>query len=49
MTPKEWLEAGRPDLLADAIAQKDKILSEAQNQIIPEIDEKVRQSFKMFF
>lgn len=44
-SPKEWLEVGRPDLVASATARKEKILAEAGNLIAPDIDRKVRDQF----
>jgi trimethylamine--corrinoid protein Co-methyltransferase len=43
MSPKEWNEAGKPDLVKQAAKKKDKILSTHFPQYIPEdIDDKIR-------
>jgi trimethylamine---corrinoid protein Co-methyltransferase len=43
MSPKEWNEAGKPDLIKQAAKKKDKILSTHFPQYIPEdIDDKIR-------
>ncbi len=47
MSPKEWGEAGKPDLLERAIERKNAILAEAGSQIEPEIDEKIRKRFEI--
>jgi trimethylamine--corrinoid protein Co-methyltransferase len=49
MSPKEWIEAGKPQLLDRAIARKNEILARAKCQIEPEIDEKIRAAFKIYF
>jgi len=45
MSPKEWGEAGKPDLLENAIRRKNEILESAPNQIDPETDAKIRAAF----
>ncbi len=45
MSPKEWGEAGKPDLLESAIRRKNEILESAPNQIDPETDAKIRAAF----
>jgi trimethylamine---corrinoid protein Co-methyltransferase len=49
MSPKEWNEAGRPQLIDAAIARKNKILAKAGCQISPEIDRDVRARFNIHF
>ncbi len=49
MSPKEWDEAQKPDLLQSAIARKDAILAEAPCQVPAEIDRAVRDAFVMYF
>ena len=49
MSPKEWEEAGRPQLLPAAKARKDDILAVAPLQIDPEIDRAVRERYKIYF
>jgi trimethylamine--corrinoid protein Co-methyltransferase len=48
-SPKEWVEIGRPDLVAKAIEKKNRILSEAAPSVIaPEIDLLIREKFQIF-
>ncbi len=49
MSPKEWLEAARPELLPAAAARKDSILQTAPVQIAPDLDRQIRNSFKIHF
>jgi trimethylamine--corrinoid protein Co-methyltransferase len=49
MSPKEWDEAGQPDLLAAASARKDAILAEAPCQIAPDLDREIRSAFPIRF
>lgn len=49
MSPKEWNEAGRPELLPAATARKDAILATAPSQIGPELDKAVREKFPIYF
>lgn len=49
MSPKEWEENQKPDLLAGAIARKEQILAEARPHISPEIDQAVRAKYAMYF
>ncbi|PKP75739.1 MAG: methyltransferase [Alphaproteobacteria bacterium HGW-Alphaproteobacteria-6] len=49
MSPKEWVEAGRPMLLDRAIARKNDILAKAGMQIAPEIDAAIRADYNIFF
>ncbi|MEM7752069.1 MAG: trimethylamine methyltransferase family protein [Pseudomonadota bacterium] len=48
MSPKEWNEAGRPELLPAAKARKDAILADAPCQVAPDIDRAVRERFKIY-
>ncbi len=49
MSPKEWNEAGRPELIAQAIARKNKILAEAQIQFDPDFDAAIRADYNIYF
>ncbi|WP_341860965.1 trimethylamine methyltransferase family protein [Gymnodinialimonas sp. 57CJ19] len=49
MSPKEWEENQKPDLMASAIARKEKILAEARPHISPEVDQAVRAKYAMYF
>jgi trimethylamine---corrinoid protein Co-methyltransferase len=49
MSPKEWVEAGRPLLLDKAIARKNAILEKAGSQIEPQIDDAIRASHNIYF
>jgi trimethylamine--corrinoid protein Co-methyltransferase len=49
MSPKEWEEAGRPELLPRARARKEAILAEAPCQVPPEVDAAVRAAFRIHF
>ncbi|MGB3899973.1 MAG: trimethylamine methyltransferase family protein [Mesorhizobium sp.] len=49
MSPKEWVEAGKPMLLDKAIARKNEILSQAGSVIEPEIDAALRARFNIYF
>lgn len=49
MSPKEWEEAGKPDLLATVAARKDAILAEAPCQIAPDLDRAIRDTFPIRF
>jgi len=45
-SPKEWLENGKPDLIANTIARKNKLLSNPTSAALPkELDDKIRQQF----
>ncbi len=49
-SPKGWEEAGKPDLLQQAIARKQRILAESQAPYIdPATDAAVRKAFKIYF
>jgi trimethylamine--corrinoid protein Co-methyltransferase len=49
MSPKEWNEAGNPQLLDRAIARKNDILAKAGSQIDPEMDMMIRAKHKIYF
>jgi trimethylamine--corrinoid protein Co-methyltransferase len=49
MSPKEWEEAEKPDLLAAARARKEAILAEAPCQIAPDLDRAIRETFPIRF
>lgn len=49
MSPKEWVEAGKPLLLDRAIARKNAILDKAGCQIDAEVDRAVRAAFNIHF
>ena len=49
MSPKEWVEAGRPLLLDRAIARKNSILASAGSQIDPQIDAAIRAAYNIHF
>jgi trimethylamine--corrinoid protein Co-methyltransferase len=49
MSPKEWVEAGRPMLLDRAIARKNDILARAGCQVAPEVDAAIRARFNIHF
>lgn len=49
MSPKEWMEAGRPQLLDRAIARKNDILAKAGCQIDPAVDAAIRATHNIYF
>ncbi len=49
MSPKEWVEAGKPELLDRAIARKNAILAKAGCMVDPEIDAAVRSAYRIHF
>ncbi|THD85804.1 methyltransferase [Aliigemmobacter aestuarii] len=49
MSPKEWVEAGKPLLLDRAIARKNDILARAGSQISPDLDAAIRSRFNIHF
>jgi trimethylamine--corrinoid protein Co-methyltransferase len=49
MSPKEWVEAGRPMLLDRAIARKNDILARAGSHIDPAVDAAIRARFNIHF
>lgn len=44
-SPKEWLENGRPDLLANAIKRKNDILSTASHHLPDALDAEIRAAY----
>ena len=49
MSPKEWDEAKKPEILSEARARIERILSEAKMQIPAELDLRVREEFRIHF
>ncbi|MEM8741539.1 MAG: trimethylamine methyltransferase family protein [Pseudomonadota bacterium] len=49
MSPKEWEEAEKPDLLANAVKRKEAIMASAPCQIDPVLDSEIRATWKMYF
>ncbi|OIQ06295.1 MAG: methyltransferase [Rhodobacteraceae bacterium CG2_30_10_405] len=49
MSPKEWAEAGKPQLLDRAIARKNEIMARAGCQIEPAIDAAIRATHHIYF
>jgi trimethylamine--corrinoid protein Co-methyltransferase len=49
MSPKEWNEVGRPDLLDRAIARKNRLLDDWRPVIDPATDRAVRERFRIHF
>ena len=49
MSPKEWNEAQRPDLLKAATARKNAILAAAECKIDPGLDRAIRASHQIYF
>ncbi|PTE14857.1 trimethylamine methyltransferase family protein [Pseudogemmobacter blasticus] len=49
MSPKEWVEAGKPQLLDKAIARKNEILAKAGCMVDAEIDRAIRERFNIYF
>lgn len=49
MSPKEWDEANKPDLLATAIARKEAILTSAKPLVDPALDREIRAKYKIYF
>lgn len=47
MSPKEWAEAGKPELLDKAIARKNAILAKAGNMIDPAVDAAIRAAYRI--
>ena len=47
MSPKEWEEAEKPDLLATARRRKEEILSAARSTIPPEAEQTIRERFNI--
>jgi trimethylamine--corrinoid protein Co-methyltransferase len=49
MSPKEWTEKGRPDLLDRAVARKQRLLAEWEPVIDPATDRLIRERFRIHF
>ncbi|WP_224814337.1 trimethylamine methyltransferase family protein [Hasllibacter sp. MH4015] len=49
MSPKEWEEAEKPDLLANATARKEAILAEGACQVDAALDRAVRERYRIYF
>ncbi len=49
MSPKEWEEKDKPDLLASATARKEQILAHPAGLIPPDMDAAVRARYPMYF
>lgn len=49
MSPKEWVEAGRPKLLDRAIQRKHELLARSASQIDPDLDAAIRAKFNIYF
>ncbi len=49
MSPKEWAEAGKPELLVKAIERKVRLLAQARNTIDAALDARVRQAYEIRF
>lgn len=49
MSPKEWDEAGRPELLQSAVKRRDAILARAGCTVAPEVDRAVRAGWRIHF
>ena len=48
MSPKEWVEKDRPDLIARAVARKDRILSQPSVAAFPpDVDAAIRENFRI--
>jgi trimethylamine--corrinoid protein Co-methyltransferase len=49
MSPKEWVEAGQPQLIERAMAKKNDILAKAGMQVDPQVDAMVRARWQVYF
>ena len=49
MSPKEWNEADRPQLIDAAIARKNALLEKAELQIDPALDRAIRADYNIYF
>jgi trimethylamine--corrinoid protein Co-methyltransferase len=49
MSPKEWNEKGRPDLLDRAVARKRRLLEDWRPVIDPATDRAIRERFRIHF
>jgi trimethylamine--corrinoid protein Co-methyltransferase len=49
MSPKEWAEKDKPDLIQNAIARKEEILSQrSQAKFDPALDAAIRERFNIY-
>ncbi len=47
-SPKEWVEIGKPDLMAKAVARKEEILSHpSAARLAPDVDRAIRKAFNI--
>jgi trimethylamine--corrinoid protein Co-methyltransferase len=49
MSPKEWEEAAKPDLMVNATKRKKAILARGACEVDPALDRAVRERFKIYF
>ncbi len=49
MSPKEWEEARKPDLMANATARKEAILAQGARQVDADLDREVREKYRIYF
>ncbi len=49
MSPKEWEEARKPDLMANATARKEAILAQGACQVDADLDRAVREKYRIYF
>jgi trimethylamine--corrinoid protein Co-methyltransferase len=49
LTPKDWVEAGKPDLIEAARRRMDSILQSAPCQVPAEVDRAIRARFPIRF
>jgi trimethylamine--corrinoid protein Co-methyltransferase len=49
LSPKEWAEVGKPDLIARARARKERILASAEPLIDAATDRAIRSAFRIHF
>ncbi len=49
LSPKDWVEAGKPDLIETARTRKEAILNAAPCQIAPDLDQAIRAKFPIHF
>ena len=49
MSPKEWDEAQKPEILTEARVRVDRLLSEARIQVTDDMDRKIRAEFRIHF
>ncbi|WP_439650041.1 trimethylamine methyltransferase family protein [Gymnodinialimonas mytili] len=49
MSPKEWEQAEKPDLMASAIARKEAILASTGSLIAPDLEAEIRENYRVYF